>query len=55
VERHDGKLDILHWSEQPGILASEPAQPAPEFSGGQRPVIDVLSPAFIESINATPK
>jgi UDP-2,3-diacylglucosamine pyrophosphatase LpxH len=55
VERRDGKLDILHWSEQPGILASEPAQPAPEFSGGQRPVIDVLSPAFIESINATPK
>lgn len=55
VERLDGKLDILHWSEQPGVLASEPARPTPEFSGGQRPVIDVLSPAFIESINATPK
>lgn len=55
VERNDGKLDILHWSEQPGILVSEPAQPAPEFTSGQRPVIDVLSPAFIESINAAPK
>lgn len=55
VEQYDGKLAILHWSEQPGIIASEPLQPAPEFTAGQRPVIDVLSPAFIESINAAPK
>lgn len=27
VERHDGKLDILHWSEQPGILASSQHSP----------------------------
>lgn len=52
MEQQDGRLDILHWSEQPGIIATEPA---PEFSRRQRPVIDVLSPAFIESINAAPK
>ncbi len=55
VEQQDGRLDILHWSEQPGIIATEPSAPAPEFSRGQRPVVDVLSPAFIESINAAPK
>lgn len=55
VEQQDGRLDILHWSEQPGIIATEPSAPAPEFSRGQRPVADVLSPAFIESINAAPK
>ncbi|MBL3554795.1 MULTISPECIES: UDP-2,3-diacylglucosamine diphosphatase [Marinobacter] len=55
VEQQDGRLAILHWSEQPGIIATEPSEPAPEFSHGQRPVVDVLSPAFIESINAAPK
>ncbi|MFO7992951.1 MAG: UDP-2,3-diacylglucosamine diphosphatase [Marinobacter sp.] len=55
VEQQDGRLDILHWSEQPAVIASEPAEPAPEFAGGHRPVIDVLSPAFIESINAAPR
>jgi len=55
VEQKDGRLDILHWSEQPGIIATEPSEPAPEFSRDQRPVIDVLSPSFIESINAAPK
>lgn len=54
VEQKDGRLDILHWSEQPAIIATEPLEPAPEFASGQRPVIDVLPPAFIESINATP-
>lgn len=55
VEQSDGQLDILHWSEQPAIIATEPSEPAPEFAGDQRPVIDVLSPAFIESINAAPR
>lgn len=55
VEQRSGRLEILHWSEQPGIIASEPSEPAPEFSSGQRPSIDVLSPAFIENINAAPK
>lgn len=55
VEQPSGRLAILHWSEQQGIIATEPSEPAPEFAGGQRPVVDVLSPAFIENINAAPK
>ncbi|MDL0430025.1 UDP-2,3-diacylglucosamine diphosphatase [Marinobacter sp. TBZ242] len=55
VEQPGGRLAILHWSEQQGIIATEPSEPAPEFAGGQRPVVDVLSPAFIENINAAPK
>lgn len=55
VEQQDGQLAILHWSEQPGIIAREPSEPAREFSRDERPVVDVLSPAFIESINAAPK
>ncbi|PHQ16555.1 UDP-2,3-diacylglucosamine diphosphatase [Marinobacter profundi] len=55
VERQDGKLEILHWSEQPRVIHQEPAVPSPEFGAGVRPVADVLSPSFIEQVNAAPK
>ncbi|WP_297797493.1 UDP-2,3-diacylglucosamine diphosphatase [uncultured Marinobacter sp.] len=51
VEQADGELQLLHWSENPSIIASEPQTPAPEMSGDQRPVIDVLPAAFVEQVN----
>mgnify|MGYP001627781152 CR=1 FL=1 len=51
VENDDGKLELLHWSEQPSIIATEPLAPAPEVSGDRRPVIDILPAAFLEQVN----
>lgn len=51
VEQTDGRLALLHWSEQPAIFATEPDAPAPEVSGHQRPVIDILPAAFLEQVN----
>lgn len=50
VEDHDGQLSLLHWSEQPEVIATEPSEPSPELAAG-RPVIDVLPAAFIEQVN----
>lgn len=51
VERHDGRLELLHWSESPVTLAEEPAAPNPEVCGDARPVLDVLPAAFVEQLN----
>ena len=51
VESADGKLALLHWSEQPSIIASEPVAPAPDVSGERRPVVDILPAAFLEQVN----
>lgn len=51
VEGFDGRLELLHWSEQPSVIATEPDAPAPEISGERRPVIDSLSAAFLEQVN----
>ncbi len=51
VERADGRLELLHWSEQPVVVATEPDAPAPEISGDSRPVIDILPAAFLEQVN----
>ncbi|MGM0570491.1 UDP-2,3-diacylglucosamine diphosphatase [Marinobacter sp.] len=51
VEQGDGQLQLLHWSEQPSIIATEPDAPAPEVSGDRRPVIDILPAAFLEQVN----
>lgn len=51
VEGFDGRLELLHWSEQPSVIATEPEAPAPEISGERRPVIDSLSAAFLEQVN----
>lgn len=51
VENADGTLELLHWSEQPSIIATEPSAPAPEVSGDSRPVIDILPAAFLEQVN----
>lgn len=50
VEDQAGQLALLHWSEQPEIIAREPEAPSPELSG-ERPVIDVLPASFIEQVN----
>lgn len=50
VEDQAGQLALLHWSEQPEIIAREPEAPSPELSGN-RPVIDVLPASFIEQVN----
>lgn len=55
VESASGRLEILHWSEEPRLVEQEPDAPAPEFVRGPRPVIDALTPAFIEQVNAEPK
>ena len=51
MERHDGRLELLHWSESPVTLAEEPAAPNPEVCGDARPVLDVLPAAFVEQLN----
>ena len=51
VEQADGRLELLHWSENPVIIQSEPDTPSPEVDSDQRPVIDVLPAAFIEQVN----
>lgn len=51
VEQGDGQLQLLHWSEQPSIIATEPDVPAPEVCGDRRPVIDILPAAFLDQVN----
>lgn len=51
VEQADGQLQLLHWSEQPAIMATEPEAPAPEVCGDRRPVIDILPAAFLDQVN----
>ncbi|UZD65920.1 UDP-2,3-diacylglucosamine diphosphatase [Marinobacter sp. AN1] len=51
VEQADGQLQLLHWSEQPAIIATEPEAPAPEVCGDRRPVIDILPAAFLDQVN----
>ncbi|KEF29899.1 Ser/Thr protein phosphatase family protein [Marinobacter nitratireducens] len=51
VEGEDGKFQLLHWSEAPAILASEPESPNPGLSGDARPVLDPLPAAFVEQVN----
>lgn len=51
VECADGRLELLHWSEFPTIIESEPDAPAPEMHGDRRPVIDILPAAFLEQVN----
>jgi len=55
VELPSGGLQLLHWSEQPSILAVEPDAPEPEASAELRPVLDVLPAAFLEKINRQPR
>ena len=51
VEQADGQLQLLPWSEQPAIIATEPEAPAPEVCGDRRPVIDILPAAFLDQVN----
>jgi len=51
VEQVDGQLQLLHWSEKPSIIATEPDAPAPEVCGDRRPVIDILPAAFLDQVN----
>lgn len=51
VEQADGQLQLLHWSEQPAIMATEPEAPAPEVCGDRRPVTDILPAAFLDQVN----
>ncbi|WP_029654146.1 UDP-2,3-diacylglucosamine diphosphatase [Marinobacter daepoensis] len=51
VERDDGRLELLHWSEEPVTLSREPDAPNPELAGDARPVIDALPAAFLEQLN----
>lgn len=51
VEQADGQLQLLHWSEQPAIMANEPEAPAPEVCGDRRPVTDILPAAFLDQVN----
>ncbi|HCP22173.1 MULTISPECIES: UDP-2,3-diacylglucosamine diphosphatase [Marinobacter] len=51
VERENGRLELLHWSESPVTLSQEPETPNPELAGDARPVIDALPAAFLEQIN----
>ncbi|NEI89184.1 UDP-2,3-diacylglucosamine diphosphatase, partial [Rhizobium leguminosarum] len=46
-----GKLELLHWSESPIVLAKEPDAPNPDVCGDARPVIDTLPTAFVEQVN----
>lgn len=50
VESFDGRLAILHWSEQPAVIAEEPDAPTP-YEG---PVPVPLAASFIEQVNAIP-
>ncbi|MDX1633357.1 MAG: UDP-2,3-diacylglucosamine diphosphatase [Marinobacter sp.] len=50
VEGFDGRLSILHWSEQPSVVAEEPDAPTPYE--GPAPV--PLAASFIEQVNAMP-
>ena len=51
VEQENGKLELLHWSESPVVLAKEPDAPNPDVCGDARPVIDTLPTAFVEQVN----
>ncbi|WP_417548480.1 UDP-2,3-diacylglucosamine diphosphatase [Marinobacter segnicrescens] len=51
VEQVDGQLQLLHWSEKPSIIATEPDAPTPEVCGDRRPVIDILPAAFLDQVN----
>lgn len=51
VERENGQLELLHWSESPVTLCREPEVPNPELAGDARPVIDVLPAAFLDQFN----
>ncbi len=51
VEQENGTLELLHWSENPNVLAREPDAPHPDVCGDARPVIDALPTAFVEQVN----
>lgn len=55
VEDFNGQLMLLHWSDEPKIIAREPQEPAAECGPGQRPATELLTPAFIEQVNALGK
>jgi hypothetical protein len=51
VERENGRLELLHWSESPVVLAVEPDAPHPEVCGDARPILDVVPAGFVEQVN----
>lgn len=51
TEREDGRLELLHWSECPTVLAVEPAGPHPDVCGEDRPAVDVLPARFVEQVH----
>ena len=51
VEQESGKLELLHWSESPSVLAAEPDVPHPEVCGDARPVLDSVPAGFVEQVN----
>lgn len=51
VETTDGELQLLQWSDQPVIVTTEQDAPAVAGPEGDRPVVDVLTPSFIEQVN----
>ena len=51
VETTDGELQLLQWSDQPVIVMTEQDAPAVAGPEGDRPVVDVLTPSFIEQVN----
>lgn len=51
VEQENGRLELLHWSESPTVLATEPDAPHPDVCGDARPVIDDLPTGFVEQVN----
>lgn len=51
VEQENGRLELLHWSESPSVLAVEPDVPHPEVCGDARPVLDNVPAGFVEQVN----
>ncbi len=51
VETAEGELQLLQWSDRPVIVATEHDAPGVGSGAGERPVVDVLTPSFIEQVN----
>lgn len=51
VEHSSGRLELLHWSEAPSVLAAEPDAPHPDVTGDARPTLDPVPAGFVEQVN----